>query len=168
MKKMMFLLSVVILGLMSFTLLESTKTDYPDEISEEIAEFLDSEYLTTIENEALKSDLEKKFFFLFDKVYEIRAQHSDANGYYYLLLVDTEGKQKIELLKIEESDYLNETYNYINFSNITVNQGSVVCKEGIVSTKPGICPLLCLPYTDTTECLGISCGVFVNGECVLQ
>lgn len=163
---MMFLLSVVVFGLMSFTLLESTKIDYPDEISEEVAEILDSEYLTTIENEALKSDLEKKFTFLFDKVYEIRAQHSDANGYYYLLLVDTEGKQKIELLKIEESDYLNETYNYINFSNITVNQNSKTCKIGFVTTVPGIYPLICIPYEDTAECLGLLCGVYRNGECV--
>ncbi len=166
MKKTVFFLCAVALATMSFTLLEPTMMDYPDGIHEELAEFLDSEYLTTIENRSLKKDLEEKFFFLFDEINEIHVQHSDANGYYYLLFVEKDGASTLEMLKIEEKDYRNETYSYIDFSNIEVNEFTQLCSRGIVSTNPLICPPDCDFYT--IQCLGISCGVYIGGQCVQQ
>lgn len=152
--------------MMGFTLFERTTINYPDGMDEDLVKFFDSEYLATIENVTLKTDLEEKFFFLFDEVNEIRVQYSDANGYYYLLFVEKKGESKLELLKIEETDYRNETYSYIDFTNLEVDEFTQFCRQGILPQYPGVCPVACENYP--TGCFGMSCGIVVNGECVQQ
>ncbi|MBR9855962.1 MAG: hypothetical protein GYB37_15555 [Algicola sp.] len=144
---------------------ENPKNEYPNYLSDELITFFESEYLTTIENESLNSLLEKNFSPLFDNVDYVHAQESEEFGHYYIIYAKKDGEPIIELLKINESDIQNETYTYIDFSNIDVNNQTTYCRQSF-STYPGTCPAECKYYLN--GCLGMSCAVYINGQCVIQ
>ena len=164
MKKAVLVLCAVAIGFLVLSF-ENPKKEYPSHLSDELITFFESEYLTTIENESLNSLLEKNFSPLFDEVDYVHAQKNEEVGYYYIAFAKKDGEQIIKLLKINESDIQNETYSYIDFSNIDVNSQTIYCRQSI-STLPNACPLEC--SYNTNGCRGFECGVYVDGECVQE
>lgn len=137
---------------------------YPDYIPESYVLKFEKEFIETMENQNLIDHIEKNFVTLFDNVTAINAQFSDEIGFYYLVFGEKSNISKIELLIIEEKDYLNEAYTYIDFSNIENLNTIEYCKKG--STNPLTCPVACDYYTD--GCLGAVCGVWNGSQCIQQ
>ncbi|MEM9391229.1 MAG: hypothetical protein AAGA02_12190 [Bacteroidota bacterium] len=130
---------------------------YPSSLSKETVEFLKNEYYLSIVSNSLFKDLENKFKYFFDEVSSVNANYSSISGYYYVVFGEKDGIEKIELLKVEESDVINKTYTYIDFSNITVSEQTVWCKSA--NGFPPGCPPECIAYTNQFACIGIMCGV---------
>lgn len=141
-----------------------TEPKYPLNMSDELINFFDKEFVRTINNNALNDDIQKKFFDLFDHVSGVNVQFSDLNGYYYIVFGSKDGVDKIELLKVNEDDVLNETYTYIDFSNVDRTSFGY-CKIGN-GFPPPVCPLECIHYTDPGTCLGMICGS--SPDCIPQ
>lgn len=153
MKKLiiLFLLTTVQVGLCN-----ATEPKYPADLPDELISFFDKEFVRTINNNFLNNDIQKKFFDLFDHVMGVNVQFSDVHGYYYLVFGSKDGMNKIELLKVNKEDVLDETYTYIDFSQINRNL-SGYCKIGN-GFPPPVCPLKCINYEDPGTCLGMICG----------
>jgi len=139
----------------------SNKPVYPDYVPEFAIEKLEAEFVKKMTNTHLTNHIAENFISLFDNVSAIHAQYSDDDGYYYLVFGEKENSSKIELLKIEKEDYLNETYTYIDFSNISDKRQVQYCLRG--SDNPLTCPTPCNLYTN--GCLGTICGVWDGIQC---
>ncbi len=140
----------------------SEKTKYPESLSLEVIEKFESEYIKTMDNEALKTYLQKNFIRYFDEIESISAQYSDVFGYYYLVIGTKSNHSSLELLKIEKEDIENESYTYIDFSGLDINEDTEYCRKSVPENLP--CAA-CDRYPDGT-CFGVTCGIWNGIQCV--
>lgn len=150
MKKTALILTVAIVALLaSYSF--STIDKYPDYVSSDSIALFKAQYLKTINNNDLNHQLEQNFSNLFDKVTAVDGQFSHETGYYYIVFGEKNNEKSIQLLKIEKEDLDNETYTYIDFTNIEVDEFTQYCWTGGINCPPGC------TYT-TAPCWAI-CGV---------
>jgi hypothetical protein len=160
MKKAVLIFSVAIVALLAVYSF-STIDKYPDYVSEDGVTMFKSHYIKTIDNNELNMQLEQNFLPLFDKVTSVDAQFSPESGYYYVVFGEKNNAKTIQSLKIEKEDVDNETYSYIDFTNIEVNDQTLYCRDRIAPA----CPSGCIYYTQDDWCLKI-CGPYVNHVCI--
>ncbi len=163
MKTKMLILAILIAATNGF----SNNPVYPDYVPESYVLKLEAEFVKKMDNQNLINHIEKNFVALFDNVNAIHTQYSDEFGFYYLVFGVKSNISKIELLKIEEEDYLNETYTYIDFSKINVNSSTVYCGINYLPPIDPCAYTICRQIT-TTQCLVMSCGIWNGEECVQQ
>jgi len=150
MKKFGIIYSVAVLAMIALYGFNSNDK-YPDSIDEGRVAMFESHFIKTISKNELNRQLERNFLPLFDKVTSVDAQHSDDWGYYYLVFGEKNNIEKIELLKIEKEDVVNETYTYFDFEGFTVTENTLYCYRGGTCVGCVIpdsldCPILCGPY----------------------
>lgn len=155
--KKVILLIVLVVGLFALKP-EVEETIYPENLSRDFIHYLHKEFVKEMNNETLNEDIQSKFWNLFDKVSDVNAHYSQVNGFYYVVFGSLDGVDKIEMLKIEESDMQNEIYSYIDFSNYTVTSETVYCKA-VNGFPPPVCQGGCKKYTDASTCLGLVCSL---------
>ncbi|MEM7187091.1 MAG: hypothetical protein AAF466_10570 [Bacteroidota bacterium] len=158
MKRYALLFSVAVVALLvsySFSNVEK----FPDNVSAESVTMFEDHYLKTINNEDLNIQLAQNFSNLFDEVTSVDAQFSPSDGYYYIVFAEKDGKKIIDLLKVEEHDVSNETYSYIDFTNIEVNESTQYCTTGGLT-----CPSGC-NYNPFVPCLA-KCGIWNGFFCI--
>ncbi|GAB5398960.1 MAG: hypothetical protein Aureis2KO_05450 [Aureisphaera sp.] len=166
MKKFIYVLALAVLVLTVYSFTNSSKDMYPEDLASEYVEVLKRDFVKTMDNESLYATLEANFITLFDAIDQVDAQFSESYGYYYTVIGKKDGKEKVEILKIDESDVINETYSYIDFSNLDA-MTVTYCTSGPDSSPfPFVCLGPCQVRTET--CLGAVCGVVVFGVCVQQ
>lgn len=163
MKKLILAATLIIVAFVSYNFtFKAEKNVFPEDLSTEYINLFDAEYIKTIDNEDLKAQLKTDFSSLFDEIYSVRAQYSDKNDYYYIVIGTQEGVDKIELLKVSESDVKNDSYTYIDFSNFDTSKTMLYCRSGVNTGNPRkICPSACQNYS--YPCLGMTCGIYVPG-----
>lgn len=169
MKKILFvcLLAIGSLAFYNFSLTDAPGEKYPTYLPLETMEVLKKEHVKTVENEALMSSLATKFTSLFDEVTAVHGQYNEDDGHYYVVFGKQDGKAKIELLKANATDIENETYTYIDFSNMNLDYAAAVfCTRGPLNpSHPFTCPSDC--DARLYQCLGYVCGVLTSGgHCV--
>jgi len=153
------ILSVGLLSLFSFI----NKDKYPDSLKKEYVEIFKAEFIKEMNSKSLIMDLESKFHPLFDKVNTVDVQFNSEHGYYYLVIGKKDNKEKVEMLKINKSDFENNSYTYIDFTNININSSTEYCRSGNGYPFPPVCQGGCLPRTN--NCLGILCGIRSGNSC---
>lgn len=168
MKKILFvcLLAIGSLAFYNFSLVDAPGEKYPTYLPLEAMETLKKEHVKVVESEALISTLATNFSPLFDEITAVHGQYNEDDGHYYVVFGEQDGVAKIELLKAWESDIENETYTYIDFTNIKVNNDIVYCTRGPLNpTNPFVCPTDYCEARDY-QCLGYVCGIQTfNGMC---
>ena len=166
MKKFIYVLTLAVLILTVYSFTNSSNDAYPEDLAPEYVEVLKRDFVKTMNNESLHVSLETNFITLFDEINQVDAQYSDKFGYYYTVMGKKDGKEKVEILKINESDVINETYSYIDFSNLDA-MTVTYCTSGPDSSPfPFVCLGPC--QVRTNNCLGAICGVVIFGVCVQQ
>ncbi|WP_343764234.1 hypothetical protein, partial [Gangjinia marincola] len=86
----------------------------------------------------------------------------DDNSFFYLVEGFKNDTPTTFMLKIDEQDYVNQTYTYIDFSNITINDNTQFCTTRGASSK--FLPAKeCSPQDNT---LAKICAVFQDGNCL--
>ncbi len=168
MKKLIFPL---VIGMFSMALVSFIPTEndrYPSDLPTAYTDFFQKDYIHTVENTDLRTELETNFITLFDQVNRVDAQYNeDFDYYYYLVIGEKEGIAKVELLKIKAEDFQNGTYTYIDFSQFEATEAVEYCLEGPdSSTFPFVCIGPCLPRDN--NCLGLICGVRFGEFCFSQ
>lgn len=159
------LISIFSLGLLSlFSFVNKEK--YPDSLKKEYVEIFKAEFVKEMNSESLMIDIENKFDTLFDKVNSVDAQFNSEQGYYYLIIGKKDNKEKIEMLKINKSDFENNSYTYIDFTNIESNSSVEYCRSGNGFPFPPVCQGGCLPRDN--NCLGIICGIRSGNRCLIK
>lgn len=167
MKKIFLSLTLILSSLLILSF-DNTKNVYPDSVTPDMAKVFDRDYVKTMKNEVLNQQLEKNFLPLFDDVTSVRVQKNAVDGYYYMVLGTKKGKKNIALLKTSQYDVDNNTYTYINFSNIKVTAASRYCLQGLDDpSHPRVCQgSQCKPRA--TNCLGLICGISDGMGCIRE
>ncbi|QNJ96957.1 hypothetical protein [Constantimarinum furrinae] len=155
MKKALFILAVVTVG---FAVYSFTEKDENPIITSEKTTTISDDIIKTIENEDLNDHIQKNFVRYFDDVEFVTAHYSDTkNFYYYKVHGSKNGISTTQGLKIEKSDLENETYTYIDFSNIQVNELTEYCKDDSSNpecfcVRPNFkfCQIICAVWNGTT------------------
>ena len=161
MKKLILIAALIAVSFGSFSYIADTK--FPEGISAEKVAVYNTEYLKTIDNDLLNEQLSKNFAPLFDQVSFVDAQYSETIGYYYIVFGTTNESDTMQLLKVEKEDIDNETYSYIDFSNIKVSETTIYCFRGY--TPGATCPQFGCNPMGPSECEAPICGVYANNEC---
>lgn len=164
MKKVIYVLALAVLTVTAISFTTSDTEKYPDNLPLEYVEVLKKDFIKTTESQSLFASIETNFISLFDEVTRIDAQYSEKSGYYYMVLGSKDGQVKFEILTVEVSDIENETYTYIDFTNIDVNTVQYCTSGPDVSPFPFVCTGPC--EFRTSNCLGAVCGVYIFGVCV--
>lgn len=144
----------------------SSNLDYPDYLDNEYVELLKKEFVKEMNSVELKIDLKEKFISLFDDIKKVHAQYSENNGFYYIVFGNFNGKEKIELIKINEIDIINSTYTYINFEDNIDYKNLEYCVSGDGNFFPPGCPTPneCVD-SFTGFCRTIICGIWNGKTC---
>ena len=143
----------------------SNEPVYPNYLVIEDIALLESEFVKKMDSEVLINDIESKFISLFDKVTQVNAQYSKENGYYYLVFGVKSNLSKIELLRIEEEDIINNEYSYINFEKIKNKSTVEFCGyNNFPVSNPCHLPF-CSRLIKNGTCLNIRCGVWDGIQC---
>lgn len=163
MKKITLLFACVLISTIFFSFNEFSKLDSFN--SSENTEKLNSDLIKTVHNKELNLFLEAHFISLFDKVDELQVVFLPDIGYCYVVYGSKKNIKTINYLKIEEEDVINETYTYIDFSNIEITEDTQYCHKPRVT--PSLCPNTCEYYGSGSEnCDLITCGVYNGGQCL--
>jgi len=156
MKKVLIIAAVVVGAVFySFT----TNDMNTKNLSTDSTTVLETRSPITIHNNELNSQLQKNFIRYFDEIHYVVAKYHENVGYYYDVFGTKNGLDANQGLKIDKSDIENETYTYIDFTDIKVNELTVYCKDDI--SKPA-CD--CSPPPPVKACK-IICAVWTGLEC---
>jgi len=164
MKKSIYVLALAVLTLFVYSFTTPNTERYPSDLPIEYVEVLEKDFIKTVDNESLLNTIETNFVTLFDDVTRIDAQHSEKSGYYYMVLGSKDGQPKFEILTVNVSDIENETYTYIDFTNVDVKTVQYCTSGPDVSPFPFVCTGPC--EFRTSNCLGAICGMYIFGVCV--
>ncbi|GAA0872377.1 hypothetical protein GCM10009117_15240 [Gangjinia marincola] len=120
-------------------------------------------HMTNINNMALYMTIETNFSPIISEVASVSAYKDyDDNSFFYLVEGFKNDTPTTFMLKIDEQDYVNQTYTYIDFSNITINDNTQFCTTRGASSK--FLPAKeCSPQDNT---LAKICAVFQDGNCL--
>lgn len=121
-----------------------------------------NEYYTKVKevkNDNLKFEFLEKFPTIFTFINKIEVYTGDDENYYYYIEGEFQGEVISDMFKINEQDYFNESYSYLDFTNIN-NENLEYCRE----------------YTERCErpgchygypCKGPICGFLTSSGCVV-
>lgn len=153
--------------LFSFSLTERYEQKFPKFFPADYVKVLKKDFIKTVKSEKLIANVQTNFQTLFDKVKAIDGHYNaDADYYYYVIFGKKNNLDKMEILKIEKADLDNETYTYIDFTNIDV-ENTTYCTSGPDSSPFSfVCTGPCEARSEV--CLGAVCGVVVLGNCVQE
>lgn len=165
MKKSILFLFVSVFTLTLFGFSKKEFGDkYPKDMPADYVEILKKDFIKTMDSKSLIDKLEKNFHPLFDEINSVDAQLNSDFGYYYIVFGKKDNQDKVEILKINNSDIENNTYTYINFENVHVSAATEYCLSG-----PDSSPFrdVCIgPCAERDNCWGSICGILLNGVCV--
>jgi hypothetical protein len=156
MKKVLLILTIVTVGFAVYSFTEKNTTP---KITSEKTTTISDDIIKTIENADLNDHIQKNFVRYFDDVDYITAHYSNVKGFYYYQVYGSKnGINTTQALKVNKSDLENETYTFIDFTNIKVDKLTEYCWEGVSN-----CP--CGP-DNTRKCTSFICAVWDGFICI--
>ncbi|QNJ96823.1 hypothetical protein [Constantimarinum furrinae] len=159
MKKALLIVMVVVLG---FSVYSFTTNDlYQTKSLEEKILINEDDLIKTIINQDLNKELQKNFVRYFDEVNYVNAR-SNGDLYYYQVIGAKKGVETSINLKIEKIDIENETYTFIDFTDIKVDEFTQYCFRAIPNTT---CTQECI-VPPALYCESVLCGVWNGTKCI--
>lgn len=154
MKKIYVFLLLTTIGVALYSF---TKNDEYSEASPKDLTSYEVLYVKTIKDMELNVQLQSNFVRFFDRVNSIDVRFTADIGYFYAVYGVKDGNQVVKNLYVEKEDVENETYTYIDFSNISVDESTEYCYKGSSCNT-------CTYLPCCVDC-NVLCGVWKDTYC---